>query len=861
MNVFHKFTRECLKKNKVRSIVTIIGITLSTAMVTAVIQAASSGISFLKNREIASRGAYHLMFDGLTPEETDTVLGMDEILKYSSVQEVGWAGDIGSTNPDKPYLLIEAIEPDLTELLAVKLISGRMPEAPDEILLPYHLSSNGGVEHQLGDALTLAVGKRVAAGSGFLLDGSNPFLEGEEEIVDTVSRTYRVVGFYQRFHFSVEQYSCPGYTALTVGEGTGPQKLFVSLKRPQEAYRLVQSRLKDLASKCTWHDDLIRLSGTFRSDGINGILTGVEIFLVILIGAGSILLIYNSFSISVSERTKQFGILKSVGATRKQIRHCVLYEAFLLCLVGIPLGILSGCAGIGVTLWSLQDAFAMLLGSDGDVRMKLVVSPVGLLVAVVVCLITTLISAWIPAERAIRVSAIEAIRQSNDVKIRSREVRTGVITRKLFGFEGMMAAKNFKRNKKRDRTTIISLFLSVTLFISASSLCAYISKSVEGYTAGSRQSDMEFWYEGPEADLTRGDEIRELLSGIDGVLRTEYVDTFRMLSVTASESFYTDQYLKRPDNDNDYGEEARVNLVFLDDESFRSICKEEHLDEKNYFQVDTPLALMYNQGVYDYQTEKGAWKKFSFQLLNKKALNRDFLLHLTPQEAEVWIPVRVGAFVENRTLVLSGNYPFLIYPYSMRDAVLGQTGGEGHIETLFYGLKVRDFKATYQLVKKTLEENGFQADKLYDLASQRESDRMLVTVINVFSYGFIILISLIAMANVFNTIYTNIGLRRREFAMLSSVGLTGKGLRKMMNYECIIYGAKGLMFGLPASLLATYCIWRIIGEGMDVAFFVPWYSVAIAVGSVFAVVFATMLYAMSKIKADNTIDALKNENL
>ena len=197
MNVFHKFTRECLKKNKVRSIVTIIGITLSTAMVTAVIQAASSGLSFLKNREIASRGAYHLMFDGLTPEETDTVLGMDEILKCSSMQEVGWAGDIGSTNPDKPYLLIEAIEPDLTELLAVKLISGRMPEAPDEILLPYHLSSNGGVEHQLGDVLTLAVGKRVAAGSGFLLDGSNPFLEGEEEIVDTVSRTYRVVGSVQ----------------------------------------------------------------------------------------------------------------------------------------------------------------------------------------------------------------------------------------------------------------------------------------------------------------------------------------------------------------------------------------------------------------------------------------------------------------------------------------------------------------------------------------------------------------------------------------------------------------------------------------------------------------------------------------
>ena len=138
---------------------------------------------------------------------------------------------------------------------------------------------------------------------------------------------------------------------------------------------------------------------------------------------------------------------------------------------------------------------------------------------------------------------------------------------------------------------------------------------------------------------------------------------------------------------------------------------------------------------------------------------------------------------------------------------------------------------------------------------------MLVTVINVFAYGFIILISLIAMANVFNTISTSISLRRREFAMLKSVGLTNKGFDRMMIYECLIYGFRGLVWGLPAAFLMSYAIYLIAGISYDTSFYVPVHSIVIAVGSVFVVVFATMLYATRRIRRDNPIDALKNENL
>lgn len=150
---------------------------------------------------------------------------------------------------------------------------------------------------------------------------------------------------------------------------------------------------------------------------------------------------------------------------------------------------------------------------------------------------------------------------------------------------------------------------------------------------------------------------------------------------------------------------------------------------------------------------------------------------------------------------------------------------------------------------------------LNDYAEREEMDRNIVTIIQVFSYGFIVLISLVAAANVFNTITTNINLRRREFAMLKSVGMSNKGFHRMMNYECLLYGSRALLFGLPASAGVTWLIYRAVDGGYKTNYHLPWGAVGIAVLSVFLVVFATMMYAMSKIGRDNPIDALKNENL
>ena len=160
---------------------------------------------------------------------------------------------------------------------------------------------------------------------------------------------------------------------------------------------------------------------------------------------------------------------------------------------------------------------------------------------------------------------------------------------------------------------------------------------------------------------------------------------------------------------------------------------------------------------------------------------------------------------------------------------------------------------------KLLEDRHLSTERITNLVANLDTERNLILLVKIFSTGFIVLISLISAANVFNTISTNINLRRREFAMLKSIGMTRKGFNKMMNYECLLYGLKGLLYGIPAATGITYLIYRSMLNGIHINFFVPIDSVIIAVGSVFLVVFATMLYSMSKVKKENTIDALKTE--
>ncbi len=903
MNILHRFTRCSLAENRVRTLVTIIGIVLSMSLFTAVIEGAYSGLQYMIRSEEERVGAFQGYVSGLSREEIDS-LPQSDIQKSTVWQRVGWA-EFGSQNEYKPYLLFEAFEPGFENLVKIRLSEGRMPETEEECLIPNHLYTNAGVVYSLGDTLTFSVGQRPESESGHSDLSYDP--GSHETLTDIETRTYTVVGFYDRLDYEIEPFSLPGYTVLTAGGGQGSCRIFFTMKHPsmQTLERLERS-VTELGGTLVIHSDLLELYGVIGNQGVRNVLYGFAAILVFLISFGAVSLIYNSFSISVSERTRQFGILKSVGATKKQIRSAVLYEALLLSAIGIPVGLVVGCAGIGITLYALRDAFAAIMSNGVGTRIRLVLNPAALSIAVFVCLVTTLISAWIPAGRAIRISPIDAIRQSKDVKITGKTVKTSRLTQKLFGFEGLLASKNFKRNRKRYRSTVISLFMSITLFVSSSSLCSYLASLVKGMTAN--VGDYDIYARGYE--ISESEAFMKLAANIEGVKkfageRKRNFDVYFPAHTLTADT----QALFGVAGIGDDATDIPLDLRFIDDVTFRQLCRDNGINEDRYFDPESPRGLLFNEPVVKVSDGAGGMKRHQCQLIKPSSLpvtaetiqihdrlpdgyyyvgNRmtdsgrqyyyfpeeEIIKREDPENLDTYdltkaivlsegeavdrFTYRIEDIVHKLPFYMTSTNGAIFYPMSMIECVGGHYMKEGFPVSIY--LQAPQHRLIASELEKKISESGLNI-YVTDEADAREMRRMEVKIINVFSYGFIVLISLIAVANVFNTVSTSIALRRREFAMLKSIGLSDRGFRKMMNFECLIFGLKSLLYGLPASFLMTYAIYRIILTALERSFYIPWEGVLIAIGSVFAVVFATMFYATAKLKNDNPIDALKNENV
>ena len=895
MNIINKYTIRILKKNKVRTLITIIGIILSISMITAVTTFISSLKQFLINTSIENDGDWYGAVSLLNEEELKQLTGRSEVTDYAISQNIGYA-DVNSLNENKPYLFLLGVGEGFEKNMPIHLIEGRLPKDSTELLLPKHLQTNGGVTYELGEQLILEVGDRKLEDATLYQNTELVASEGgvqeepvQEELVVKETKTYTVVGFYERPNY--EYYSAPGYTALTIEDNTKADSynIYLKTKDAKDIYSLLENNYED--KRIDYNSEYLRLINGSNNSSYNRVLNGLATILIVIIMFGSISLIYNAFSISVSERMKQFGLISSIGATKRQILHSVLFEGLALSVIGIPFGIISGIAGIGVTLAILKNLFLSFMNSR--VTLNLYVTPWSVVIAAIVGIITVMISAYLPAKRAVKVPTIEAIRLTSDINIKAKKVKTSWLTYKLFGFEGMIASKNFKRNRKKYRATVISLFMSIVLFISASSLCAYLTKSVTT-VMDDRGYEISYMLDSKNLTNITLEELINSLSKLEGITDSSY-----MYNV------YSDLYLKEEYIEKNYLtylkesyggeleqlEDGRVNipsvLYFIDDATYENFAK-----EKGYFveEGELPHAIaldtvkFYNPDLSKYHSFRALkGKDIPSELIVEKYLddyyktetytdeqgnvifvyenNQGETLQFPKEEMTKQTPVKISEITETGPTGVGtyyGNMIILLFPYSEREAILGHTISD---ETISLFFKTKNHTEVYNKLYQTLEELKLPTQDLYDALERQESERAMITVIRVFSYGFITLISLIAAANVFNTISTNIALRRVEFAMLKSVGMTSKGFHKMMNYECILYGIKGILYGIPVSILVTYWIYQSILQGLDMAFFIPWSSIVIAIGSVFVVVFATMLFSMSKIKKENTIDALKNENI
>ena len=554
-----------------------------------------------------------------------------------------------------------------------------------------------------------------------------------------------------------------------------------------------------------------------------------------------------------------------------------------------------------MTLYFIGDMFRSL--ANGEIPMQMRVSWVSVGAAVGIAIVTVAISVWIPAKRATKVTALEAIRQSKDIRQSGREVRVSKLTWKLFGLEGALAKKYFRRNRRRYRATVVSLVLSLVLFISTNAFCLYLTQSVDR-TAGVSNYDVYCNLEGADPEAL----YPELLQakGVTGGIY--FCEAWQTILVTKDQLDSSFLQFARQDNgyfdlaealqDDSFTDPLAINIwvYYIADESYRDFLTAQGLDPEPY--LENPVPAVYNQGtgvLYQPTADGGLDRQtYVYQLL---ADGVDTLVLRAEQSVEgytyggtgnwrytaegepvldqatdyfygessggdLYLPVKTQTIAlgqEVTSLPMGIDEPegaacYLLYPYSAAPE-------EVRAQTAFYCTSA-DHRATTQALETIMLEHGAYtgAGQVEDVRESESSQRNLVTIINTFSYGFIVLISLIAVANVFNTMSTNVALRRREFAMLRSVGMTRGGINRMMNYECLLYGLRALAFGLPISGVMTVLIYRMVADTVTDTFQISWGAVAVAVCSIFVVVFATMLYAMNRIKKENPIDALKDEN-
>ncbi len=867
MNIVNRVTLEHMKQNRRRTLVTIVGVIIAVAMITAVTTITGSFMDLFRRNTIRETGLWHVLFEQVPANRLDALLSDGNVDQISLYHDGLFAQIPDIATEQRPYLYVQRYTAQGLEQLPVTLVEGRMPQKEGEIVVSDKLALIGKVRYELGDTLKLNLGKRIGQAedqSEFELPWQAGY-EEDERFMPLREETYTVVGVIDPGGMERNWYG--GYQALALLD---PAALEGETVNAKVALKQVDNGLyawaEDMADRLGLegygtNSRLLTFSGVMNDPQLMrtmitcvGIVGGI-----IMIGAVS--LIYNAFSISLSERSRQLGMLASIGATRQQKRRSVLFEGTVVGVISIPIGLLAGTVGMGITFACISPLVQQSMGVEEP--LKLVVSFPQMAAAVAASVLTIALSAYAPAKRASQITPIDAIRQSADVTLKAKSVHTWSVTRKIFGFEAELGLKNMKRNRHRYRTTLFSLVVSVVLFLTASGFTYYLNHSYS---------------------LAQGEIPYDIMVSIQGSEREEYeallkqvMDTPNVEDIRATDTLYayllaqadqlTPESRSRLTMDNGAYPLA-VNLIALDETHFKQYVQGCGLDPELVLASGEEGAVLVNA----LTLKEG----HVFTQMDQLACSVGERLNLTYHygdtlEKEVQIPVTVAAIADKTVYGdqwRQEDFPdqvMLITTWENLNRIYDGLPGteENKRRNIEVNITCQDDLAVEEALTQIANQNPYQDTHLdvYNMAESRRSSESAATIFSVFVYGFVILICAIAVANIFNTISTSIALRRREFAMLQSVGMTPRGFRKMIRFETLFYGIKALAYGLPISLAVLVLIYQALRENFSFAFSVPWVSVLGCIAGVFAIVGVTMVYAAAKTRKGNLIDALKQENL
>ena len=862
MNLLKKLTIKNLKLNKKRTIVTIIGIMLSVALVTAVATMYASGLKSLVIYEKYIKGDFHVEFMDVPSDDVKNIKNNNGVEDVYLTKEIGYAPLKDSKNSGKPYAYVMGFNKGALENLSIRLKSGRLPQTEDEIIIPTHLKTNGRMDIENNKEITLEVGERVSG--TYKLNQYVGYDADNEKIINTKQKTYKIVGVYERSATNIEPYIAPGYTFISYIDDnnfTGNVNVYAKYNKAgsknhikvtadiigvnadvlkkyfygsfdiEEELIKVHEELDKARYGTDFNSYLIALeTDPIRNSGI-GNLGYVVIVVCIIIVFTSVFCIKNSFDISITEKIKQYGMLRSIGATKKQIKSNVFYEATILGLIGIPLGLLLGFIASYILIIVCNILLNDLL--TGGINMVLSYSVISYIVAILLGIITIYLSALKSARKASKISPIDSIRNSANLKLKSKKLKTPKLINKIFGVGGEISYKNIKRNKKSYRTTIVSLTISVLVFIALTYFMnAFMSEIKQEVNA--TEYNINYYI--------KNNEEKNIINKINQTVKLDNIKNYSIIRTTNG-TFNNPKYNIEHENIND-----NIYIVSIGEEAYKKYLKSLNLnydDVKDKGILVDEIKYSVNKGdkIVNKQDRLYKYNKGDIVSMN---------LYIEPNETN--INLSVGAISDVRPFGLQKNTEEVYFVVS--DEYYDKINGGSQYYNVYFDSS--NASKLQEDIDKILKEERYSVD------NKEENVRImrnLILLIGIFLYGFITVITLISVTNIFNTITTSMELRKPEFAMLKSVGMTTKEFNRMIRLESIFVCTKSLIFGIPIGLAISYLIYLLLNQDGGLKYHVPFNGIIISSIFVLLLISILMKYSISKINKQNTIETIRNENI
>lgn len=934
MNLMKTLTLKNLKLNRKRTIVTIVGIILATALLSALVTLVSSFQYSMIEYQKQKGGDFHVKFSNVKMSELSEFKNNRNIESTFETMGMGFAKLDGCKNEDKPYAYVMATDEAGFERGCFKLIEGRMAKNEDEIVIPRHLKTNGRIDIKVGDEITLDVGKRYDSNTESVISENCAYEHEAETLTDTVTKHYKVVGIMERPGYGMEDYSAAGYTFVTysdelaaIDNGTKSEAseadttLTVYSRYTQKALRNkdavtadiigVDDKLFEKANNSSvemsseesdrflkemenakydiyMNGYLINYECVFPIDGSFKALFTVAAVVALIIILTSVYCIKNSFNISITEKIRQYGMLASVGATRRQIKSSVKTEAAMLGVVGIPVGTMSGILASLILVKVVNALSAGWL----NVALSFHTSLPALILAVILSIATIYFSATGSARRAAKVTPLEAIRNTKEIKIKSAKLKTPAIIGRIWGIGGVISYKNIKRNNKKYRTTVTSIvicsvtFIVISYFMSMAFSVVGMSYASADYNIGINMSCKK------DIDIEK---FSKLLSGIEGA--EDYL-------VGAGYDFD----VSKPEYTKEYGEYCRQ--LYADSEDVSQMFLITVLDDKSYdkYASDAGIknaaagAILVNKCTFDvYNENSSKYVKKEMELYKYKAGDTIECGYNVYDDAssddnaveggtesstednsgyvdEETINNGVRKTVDVTIAGVTDKVPIGYKGYSNTLLFMNQKGFESLWGDGKNGNEIKPGYASYSAYvvaenadeyqdtfeKETEENPEYSQISFYvsNLDKQMRDEKSLFTLLGVFAYGLIVVIALIGITNIINTLSTGMELRSREFATLRSIGMTDKQFVGMVRLESVFISVKALVIGVPLGILISYLLCVMMNRMDDAIIYEPPYkAIILCILVVIMLIYAIMKLSMTKLRHNNIIETIKNENL